>query len=90
MKNDLDPKLILQVYDYIQQHGKDSEQGKIFEGVTAFSDWDGYTIYLQGSGVLLRFGFHNKYDLTYDYENQKGQFLHKLDVIAKNTQSLGA
>ena len=90
MKNDLDSKLILQVYDYIQQYGEASEQGKILEGVTAFSDWDGYTIYLQGSGVLLRFGFHNKYDLTYDYEKQKGQFLNKLNAIAKNAQSLGA
>lgn len=84
MKNDLDTQLVLQVYNHIHQHGEQHEHGKILEGISAFSDLDGYTIYLQGSGVLLRFGFHNKYDLSYDNEKQKDQFLNKLTAIAKH------
>jgi hypothetical protein len=41
---------------------------------------------LQGNGVLLRFGFHNKYDLEYEHEKLKEEFLKKLDVIAKQFQ----
>lgn len=83
MKNNLESKLILQVYELIHQHGEVYEQGKHYEGITAFSDIDGYTIYLQGNGVLLRFGFHNKYDLEYEHSKLKDEFLKKLDFIAK-------
>ncbi len=86
MKNNLESKHILRVYEYIQQHGEPYELGKHLEGITAFSDIDGYTIYLQGNGVLLRFGFHNKYDLEYEHSKLKEEFLKKLDVIAKQFQ----
>ncbi|MBQ4835069.1 MULTISPECIES: DUF3081 domain-containing protein [Pseudoalteromonas] len=82
MKNELSSNLVLKVYEYIQQHGEDYEQGKQCEGLTAFSDPDGYTIYLQGSGVLLRFGFHNTYQFDYDKESQKADFMKKLHYIA--------
>jgi len=64
MKNELDNKQILSVYERIQQRGKQNDIGKHYQGVTAYSDIDGYTIYLEGSGVLLRFGFHNAYYLS--------------------------
>ena len=51
MKNELDGKLILSVYEKIIQHGEDHEDGKLYEGICAFSDIDGYTVYLKGSGV---------------------------------------
>ena len=47
------------------------EDGKLYEGICAFSDIDGYTVYLKGSGVLLRFGFHNTYHLDYQHEKNK-------------------
>ncbi|MBQ4833454.1 DUF3081 family protein [Pseudoalteromonas sp. MMG010] len=82
MKNEIDNKLILSVYERIQQRGNNSHQAMHYQGITAFSDIDGYTLYLQGSGVLLRFGFHNTYHLKYEYEKQKDDFLKKLTQIA--------
>lgn len=49
----------------------------------AYSDPDGYTIYLQGSGVLLRSGFHNTYHLDYEQDKHKDDFIKKLDYIFK-------
>ncbi|MEG3345102.1 DUF3081 domain-containing protein [Pseudoalteromonas sp. B5MOD-1] len=83
MKNELDGKLILSVYEKIIQHGEDHEDGKLYEGICAFSDIDGYTVYLKGSGVLLRFGFHNTYHLDYQHEKNKEDFLKKVLYIAE-------
>ena len=82
MKNELDNKQILSVYERIQQRGKQNDIGKHYQGVTAYSDIDGYTIYLEGSGVLLRFGFHNAYHLDSEHDKQKDDFLKKLYNIA--------
>ncbi|MFT6787210.1 MAG: hypothetical protein ACJAVX_000554 [Pseudoalteromonas rhizosphaerae] len=81
MKNDIEGKQILAVYEQIIQHGEINNEGKHYKGLTAFSDIDGYTIYLKGSGVLLRFGFHNTYHLDYEHEKHKDDFLKKLGNI---------
>ena len=62
---------------------EDHEDGKLYEGICAFSDIDGYTVYLKGSGVLLRFGFHNTYHLDYQHEKNKEDFLKKVLYIAE-------
>ncbi|MCF2856040.1 DUF3081 domain-containing protein [Pseudoalteromonas sp. SMS1] len=82
MKNELSTTLVLKVYEHISQNGQQYDLGKQLDGVTAFSDPDGYTIYLKGSGVLLRFGFHNTYHFEYDKESQKQDFMKKLSQIA--------
>ncbi|MBQ4810689.1 hypothetical protein A7985_09590 [Pseudoalteromonas luteoviolacea] len=87
MKNELSTNLVLKVYEYIIQHGQDYDLGKQLDGVTAFSDPDGYTIYLKGSGVLLRFGFHNTYHFEYDKESQKDDFMRKLQQIAEKADA---
>ena len=81
MKNDLSSKTILSVFDYIQRHGDKQSQGYFYQGITAFTDFDGYTLYLQGSGVLMRFGFHNTYHLDYQSEKNKSDFLAKVTSI---------
>ncbi|ASM56141.1 MULTISPECIES: DUF3081 domain-containing protein [Pseudoalteromonas] len=85
MKNEIDNKQILAVYERIIQRGEMQDDAKHYQGVTAYSDADGYTIYLQGSGVELRFGFHNTYHLDYEHEKQKDDFLKKLHNIANET-----
>ncbi|MCF6434348.1 DUF3081 family protein [Pseudoalteromonas sp. MMG022] len=83
MKNELDSKTILSVYEYIQKHGDVAEEGKLYGGITAFSDIDGYTVYLKGSGVLMRFGFHNTYHLDYEHDKHKDDFIRKIEQIKK-------
>ncbi|MFY8275186.1 DUF3081 family protein [Pseudoalteromonas sp. SSDWG2] len=82
MKNDIDTKTLLNVYEHIQKHGEQTDKGKLFEGLYAYSDTDGYTVYLEGSGVILRFGFHNTYHLDYQHEKNKEDFMKKLESIA--------
>ncbi len=86
MKNEIDSKWIMRVFERIQQCGEQTDEGKHYEGITAYSDIDGYTLYLQGSGVLMRYGFHNTYHLDYDVESQKDAFLKKCTAIANEVR----
>ena len=74
MKNELDSKFLLQVFDKIRQHGaKEDEQYKL-NGITAFTDHDGYTLYIEDVNVKLQFGFHNQYHFDYDSKEQYESF----------------
>ena len=83
MKNELDSTKILHAYEKIMENGSPTEHGKIYEGVEAMSDYDGYTIYLRGNGVELSVGFHNTYHLEYDQAHLKESFLKKLALLSK-------
>lgn len=83
MKNELDPNKVLKAYDTIMSNGTKTELGKIFEGVEAYSDYDGYNVYMRGNGVELSIGFHNTYHLEYDQEHLRDSFLRKVAMLAK-------
>ncbi|MFC5077913.1 hypothetical protein VTH8203_04710 [Vibrio thalassae] len=83
MKNQLDPGKLLQAYNNIMEHGTDTDLGKIYDGVEAFSGYDGYNVYLRGNGVELKVGFHNTYHLEYDQEHLRDRFLKKVASLAK-------
>ncbi|EKO3889673.1 DUF3081 domain-containing protein [Vibrio metschnikovii] len=78
MKNELESSKILHAYEKVMEHGTPTEFGKIYEGIEAFSDYDGYTVYLRGNGVELKVGFHNTYHFDYDQEHLRDSFLKKL------------
>ncbi|WP_234495754.1 DUF3081 domain-containing protein [Vibrio maritimus] len=83
MKNELDPNKVLKAYDTIMSNGTETELGKIYEGVEAYSDYDGYNVYMRGNGVELSIGFHNTYHLEYDQEHLRDSFLRKVAMLAK-------
>ena len=83
MRNDLDPNSILLAYECVMRNGSPTDLGKTYLGIEAFSDYDGYNVYLKGSGVELAIGFHNTYKLDYDQEQNKTSFLNKIATLAK-------
>ena len=46
MKNELDSKFLLQVFDKIRQHGSKNDEHYQLNGITAYTDLDGYTLAL--------------------------------------------
>lgn len=81
MKNDLDSKMILRVFEYIQQHGEIIDDLKCVDGIFAYTDYDGYTIYLKSNTVTLTLGFHNTYHLEYDAQNHKESFYQSVNRL---------
>ncbi|WP_113907586.1 DUF3081 family protein [Aliidiomarina celeris] len=84
MKNEISTKQILAVFEKIRLHGEHSNDIHELEGVQASTDFDGYTVFLEGHRVKLSTGFHNTYHLDYENDRDLGEFLKKLKYIEAN------
>ena len=71
MKNELNSKFVLSVFEKIRQHGEKKQENYILGGLKAFTDFDGYTLFIEDALVKLRFGFHNQYHFDYEKEDRK-------------------
>lgn len=84
MKNELNTRDILNVYEKIKQHGSSKEGQHQLDGITAYTDHDGYTVYLEGYRTALQTGFHNTYRLDYENSRDAEQFIKALKSIDAN------
>ncbi|MDP5032214.1 MAG: DUF3081 domain-containing protein [Paraglaciecola sp.] len=82
MKNEIDSKFILKVFETIRLKGKKKDEAYFLEGVEASTDFDGYTLFMKDALVELSFGFHNQYHFNYEKEEHAEQFIRKLQAIA--------
>jgi len=83
MKNSLDSKLLLQVFEKIRQHGEQYDGAYHLNGIKAFTDFDGYTLYIEDALVKLSYGFHNQYHFDYEKQSEFEAFEKKLRSIDK-------
>ena len=81
MKNELDSKFVLRVFDKIRQEGEEQEGKYRLEGVVAYTDFDGYTLYINDAKVAMQFGFHNQYHFDYQKSDDFDDFEKKLRYI---------
>ena len=84
MKNELDSKLLLRVFDKIRQHGQQQDEAYTLDGIKAYTDFDGYTLYIEDALVKLSYGFHNQYHFDYESNSQLEAFEKKLAHIDKS------
>lgn len=81
MKNDLDSKFLLAVFEKVRQNGKKEGEQYSLEGVIVYTDFDGYTLFIEDALVKLRFGFHNQYHFDYESASHYEAFQKKLKAI---------
>lgn len=88
MQNELDAKLLLNVYSKIEKYGMavDTELGQGFqlEGVTVYQGHDGYEVYFQTLKVQLTMGFHHKWHSTAKDELEMDEFIEKIKHINRS------
>ena len=84
MQNELNNKVVLEVFDKIRNFGEPYEDGHILEGIIASSDFEGYSVLLSGSGVTSQLNFHQSYKFDYASEKLKSQFMEKIDYIHRH------
>ena len=81
MKNDIDSKFVLTVFDKIITHGEKNGDEHFLMGIKVFTDFDGYTLFIEDALVKLNFGFHNQYHFDYEKEEHFEKFVKKLKAI---------
>ncbi|ATG73246.1 DUF3081 domain-containing protein [Zobellella denitrificans] len=84
MHNELDNRVVLEVFDKIRRFGEPYEDGHMLEGIVARSDFDGYSVHLSGSGVTLQLNFHQSYHFDYASDKLKEQFMAKVEYIHRH------
>lgn len=84
MKNEIDSRYILRVFEKIRQHGESINAEYHLDGLKAFTDFDGYTVFIEDARVKLRFGFHNQYHFDYESQEHFDDFEKKLKQIDTN------
>ncbi|MFC3093018.1 DUF3081 domain-containing protein [Alteromonas sediminis] len=84
MQNELDTKQLLRVFEKVRVHGTREGEQFHLEGLIGYSDFDGYTIYLEDAKVKMSFGFHNTYHFDYEAAKDLEAFEKKLSYIDKH------
>ena len=79
----IDVKRALRVFQYIRESGQVCEGGRVYEGVVASTDFDGYTVFLRTDKVDLSIFFHNKYQLKYRHRYALADFQERLKRIER-------
>ncbi|MCH2058602.1 MAG: DUF3081 domain-containing protein [Thalassotalea sp.] len=85
MKNELDVKQGLTVFNQVLSKGELQEGKYQWQGLTAWHDIDGYTCYLQYNQVLVTLMFHGKYATDYPNDDAWHQFMKKIKLVAQET-----
>ncbi len=83
MKNELDSHFVLSLFDKLSKHGENKDGVYFLQGIKAYTDHDGYTLFIEDALVQLRFGFHNQYHFEYEKAEHLEQFKKKLEAIDK-------
>lgn len=87
MSGELNIRQALRVFHIITSHGTRTEEGFRLSGLTASSDFDGYTVTIRNDYVCLDIFFHNKYTFTCDNRKEKEAFLYKIKQIDRSSNS---
>ena len=78
----VDVALALRAYQNILKFGERENGVFVYEGMTASTDFDGYTITLSDGSISLRVFFHNRFAMEPNKGRAVDQFLMRLKRVA--------
>lgn len=85
MQNLIDAKLLMKVFGKIEQLGEPAKtpvgNGFALAGMQVATGFDGYDLYFFADGVSLTLGFHQKYHIDAQNEEQIDAFIQRLKQI---------
>lgn len=82
MAEKVDVRLALKVFELIRTEGEKIDSGYRFKGLTADTDFDGYTASIFNDFVRLDIFFHNKFALNSINKKEEMLFLDKIEQMA--------
>lgn len=83
MKNSLDINKALLAFDIITHQGDKTADGYNLSGLTATSDFDGYTLTIRDALSELTIFFHNKYELEGPDQKARDRLVKNIEHLAK-------
>lgn len=89
MKEAIDLRQSLRVFNKIINHGAKSGQESSLKGLHAATDFDGYTLHLHDDAVELYIYFHNSFRLQSPSKKALNNFLLRLQAIDDTDYSAG-
>jgi hypothetical protein len=81
MDEKVDIRKALRAFGIITAEGQRTGNKYHLNGLTAYSDFDGYTITIASEYVSLDIFFHNKFSFNYSSRKEKALFLEKIDAL---------
>lgn len=81
MKNSLDVKRCLLIFDKILKQGEKNGEKYLLKGLEAWTDFDGYNCYLSFNNVIVTIMFHSKYDIQFESQDALLKFEKKLQAF---------
>mgnify|MGYP000515665855 CR=1 FL=1 len=86
MKNSIHVPTYLRVINTVLQKGQRNEEGiSDYEGISAWTEYDGYTCTLSNGKVTFTLFFHNKYEFDYKNSDDFDKFQKKILQIDQLT-----
>lgn len=79
----VDTHLVLKAFEVIRSQGKTVAGEYLYEGFTASTDFDGYTLFIRDSQAAITLFFHNKYDVKFEKVEHLDAFLKRLYALAQ-------
>lgn len=79
----VDVRMALRAYQNITRLGERDGEGYKYDGLTASTDFDGYTVVISDGAVTLRIFFHHRFSIEPDKGKAIDQFLARLARVAK-------
>lgn len=81
MSHLISPKDAIAAYQVIREKGTQQNAAYEYGGITAETDWDGYTVFLKDNHVSMTVYYHYKYQLDYENIEQLDAFRLKIKAI---------
>lgn len=81
----VDAHTALLAFEIIRTKGDQKNGEYLYEGFTASTDFDGYTVFIKDNKVSLTLMFHNKYDVQFEKREDLDKFLDRLYAITKSS-----
>jgi hypothetical protein len=79
----VDTHLVLKAFEIIRTQGQRESGEYGYEGFTASTDFDGYTIFIRDHQASITVFFHNKYEVKFEKAEHLDAFLKRLYALAQ-------
>ena len=81
VEHKIESKKFLELYEKIKQKGDKTDLGHKLQRLEAYTDFDGYSIYITDGIVTVKIAFHNTHNMDFQTQLQLDEFFEKVNKV---------